>query len=232
MKDILVNMEKAFNHLVLSKHSLELRYWKECYKKEGNRLENDFYAKLMLGVANETDDDFLKGKVVGDFGCGPRGSLVWAKKAAMRIGIDVLANRYIKSFPNEFLSHNMIYVTCTEQSIPVPNATIDILYTVNALDHVENLDVMCSELRRILKPGGLFIGSFNLNHKARKAEPQILTEDILKTLLFRDYEIIDWRVSAPGNIGKQASLYEPFFSNKLIDPRGGEAYLWAKVMKV
>jgi SAM-dependent methyltransferase len=232
MKEILVKMKKVYNHIVLTKHSHELKYWKERYQKEGSRLLNDHYAKLMLGIAGESNDDFLKGKIVGDFGCGPRGSLIWAKQASLRIGIDVLASRYIRCFPQEYLSHNMIYVTCTEHSIPIPDATIDILYTVNALDHVENLAVMCNELRRILKPGGLIIGSYNLNHAKTKAEPQTITEDRLKMLLFRDYEIISWRVSAPGSLDSPETQYGPLYSNQLIDPKGGEAFLWARVSKV
>lgn len=232
MNKIFQILKKIYNHLFLTKQSHELSYWKDCYNAEGSRLENDFYAKLMLGVAGEQNDDFLKGKIVADFGCGPRGSLVWAKQAELRIGIDVLAQRYISSFPQEYLFHNMIYVTCTEKSIPIPNETIDILFTVNALDHVANLSAMCNELRRIVKPGGLIIGSFNLNHVVTKAEPQTITEDMLKSHLFIDYEILAWRVSAPGIQNSSETLYGPLYSNQLIDPNGGEAYLWAKVRKI
>jgi hypothetical protein len=31
------------------------------------------------------------------------------------------------------------------------------------MDHVDNFDAMCSELLRILRPGGELIGSFNLH---------------------------------------------------------------------
>jgi 2-polyprenyl-3-methyl-5-hydroxy-6-metoxy-1,4-benzoquinol methylase len=232
MKDILVKLKIIYNHIVLTKHAHELKYWKERFTKEGGHLENHFYGKLMLGVADEPNDDFLKEKVVGDFGCGPRGSLIWAKQANLRIGIDVLANQYIECFPKEYLTHGMIYVTCTEQSIPIPDATFDVIYTVNALDHVANLTVMCNELRRILKPGGLIIGSYNLNHKATRAEPQRITEDSLKMMLFRDYKILKWKVSAPGDYSSRETQYAPLWNNQLIDPQGGEAYLWATVQKV
>ncbi len=231
MKEILVKMKRVYNNIVLTKHTHELKYWKECYNKEGHQLINDHYAKLMLGIAGEINDDFLKDKIVGDFGCGPRGSLIWAKQAKQRIGIDVLANQYIACFPKEYLKHGMIYLTCTEQSIPVPDETFDVIYTVNALDHVADLPIMCDELRRILKPGGFIIGSYNLNQPATKAEPQTITEDILNQLLFREYKIISYRVSAPGHPDVYKNAYGPLFENKLIDPKGGEAILWAKVQK-
>ena len=46
----------------------------------------------MLAMAEEPTADFLAGKIVAAFGCGPRGSLVWAPNALLRIGIDVLAD--------------------------------------------------------------------------------------------------------------------------------------------
>jgi len=40
---------------------------------------NARYERLMLAMAEEPDDTFLKGKIVTDFGCGPIGSLTWVK---------------------------------------------------------------------------------------------------------------------------------------------------------
>lgn len=206
----------------------ELSYWRKCYKREGNTFSNDFYAKLMLSIANESSDLFLKDKIVADFGCGPRGSLVWANSAALRIGIDVLALSYMQNFPGELAKHGMLYVACTESHIPIPDKFCDVVYSVNSLDHVQNLLPICNELRRILKPGGLLIGSFNLNHAPQPAEPQTLNESILKETLFRDFEIQHWWLSAPGE-GKDA--YQPLYSRELVDPGTKEAYLWARAVK-
>jgi ubiquinone/menaquinone biosynthesis C-methylase UbiE len=224
-------LKKIYNRCFLTKASYELSYWKNCFHKEGGKFDNGHYARLMLAIAEEPNDDFLKDKTVADFGCGPRGSLSWAKQASQRIGIDILADMYLKCFPEELGLHNMQYVNSTEMSIPVPDESIDILYTVNALDHVANLPVMCTEIRRILKPGGLIIGSFNLNHKPTKAEPQTISEDLLRAILFNHYEILSWRISAPGVTDFRSNIYSPLYSNQLIDPNGGIAFLWAKVRK-
>jgi len=206
----------------------ELSYWHKCYKAEGNRLNNDFYAKLMLSIADEENDLFLQDKVVADFGCGPRGSLVWAESAQLRIGIDVLTNRYLHSFPGELSRHGMLYVTCSESHIPIPNEFCDVVYSVNSLDHVQNLLPICNELRRILKPGGILIGSFNLNHEPQLAEPQKISENTLRKMLFRDYDIQHWWLSAPG---AAANRYQPLYTRELINPGKSEAYLWARVIK-
>jgi SAM-dependent methyltransferase len=223
--------EQVIQYFFASKQQYELRYWKSRYKEEGYTFENSYYRKLMLGIAQEENDNFLKDKIVGDFGCGPRGSLAWAKQAAMRIGIDVLAKRYVECFPTEHLKHQMIYLASTETSIPLPDESLDVLYTVNALDHVAHLEAMCSEMRRVLKRGGLLIGSYNLQHKPTKAEPQKLTEQKLKRMLFNGYEILSWRLSAPGN-AKLENIYSPFYSNRLLEPGTGPSILWAKAQKV
>lgn len=228
MKNILVKMKLAYNKLTHDKLGYELRYWKERYTKEGGLLVNDFYEELMLSISNEEDDSFLKGKTVVDFGCGPRGSLIWAKSANMRIGVDILAQRYLECFPTEYLKHAMIYVASTEASIPIPDEFADIVYSVNSLDHVKNLKPMCDEIRRILKPGGEIIGSFNLNHAPDRAEPQRISEALIRDLLFKDYDLVHWWVSAPGPVD---DLYRPLFSRNLKDPGKGEAYLWARMRK-
>lgn len=224
----LVQAKLWYNKLTHDKHSYELRYWKERFAKEGRRLNNDFYAELMLSIADEKDDSFLAGKSVVDFGCGPRGSLIWATSAAIRIGVDVLAQRYVESFPTEYLKHEMIYVASTEASIPIPTNFADIVYSVNSLDHVKNLRPMCEEIRRILKPGGEIIGSFNLNHPPDRAEPQTISAELIKQTLFSGYEIVHWWVSAPGPV---EDLYRPLFSREFKEPAAGEAYLWARARK-
>ena len=55
------------------KHIYEHFYWKMGFKKYGEVLENDRYEPIMLAMAEEENDDFLSGKIVADFGCGPRG---------------------------------------------------------------------------------------------------------------------------------------------------------------
>ena len=67
------------------KKAVELSYWKMMLAQE-KEFVNDGYRKVMLCIAEEDNDDFLQGKIVADFGCGPRGSLQWTNKPLMKIG--------------------------------------------------------------------------------------------------------------------------------------------------
>ncbi len=169
----------------MDKCESELAYWLDCYREE-KVFHNEHYKELMLGIADATDDGFWKNRVVADFGCGPRGSLAWTNSPCIKIGIDILVPRYLKEF--DLKSHGMVYVTSSEDGIPMADESVDYLLTLNSLDHVLNLEVMTKELLRILKKGGTLLGSFNLYEAASDCEPQTLTEELLDKALLSHFE--------------------------------------------
>ena len=220
---------KKITELDELKYVEELDYWKNCFDEEANYFNNNFYSRLMLSIAGEKDDIFLKDKIVADFGCGPRGSLTWMKAPRVKIGIDVLATEDTKNFDKNIVKQDMIYVTSTEQCIPMPDSSVECLITINALDHVRDLDVMCSELLRILKKGGIFLGSFNLFEKATECEPQTLTEDILKQNLLDYISIEKYHIAKKDD----EDTYKYMNMGEYLDEVNGEfpCVLWVRGVK-
>jgi len=153
-KPIRLVLNKIYIKFFTNKYIEELSYQKGRYIIDNGVFQNAHYERLMLAMAGEPDSSFLKGKIVADFGCGQRGSLVWAKPAILRIGIDVLADRYADEFTKDIISHGMIYLRSTEKVIPLPSDFVDVMFTLNALDHVDSFTNMCSEILRVLKPDG------------------------------------------------------------------------------
>jgi SAM-dependent methyltransferase len=182
----------------------------------------------MLGMAEEPDSSFLAGRIVADFGCGPRGSLAWATDAALRIGIDVLADRYCDEFTGDALSHGMVYLKSTEKVIPLPDGLVDVMFTLNAIDHVDDFPRMCSEIVRVIRRGGLFIGSFNLEEPAGPTEPQRLDERLIEEQLLRRLEVQSYRLTAKP---EHDDIYAPFFGELLPYQPGEEGYLWVRAVK-
>lgn len=201
-----------------AKHDHEIDYWRKVRPAEG-RFPNHWYRSYMENMAGTAN---FSGKLVADFGCGPRGSLAWVDAKAA-IGIDVLASRYAEEFPDDIKSHGMIYVTSTETVIPIASDSIDILFTMNALDHVKNLDAMCDEMCRILKPGGLFCASFNLNEPPTPEEPQQLTEALLQNALLHRFDEQDRRF---GRAVDPANHYSEMFGGGSTYRDGEEGYMW------
>jgi SAM-dependent methyltransferase len=210
-----------------NKQSSEINFWKYEYSVNNNSFYNKQYRKLMLAIAGEVDESFIKGKIVADFGCGPCGSLVWAESATIRIGIDVLVDQYSHYFPS-ILSHGMIYLKSSEETIPLPSEFVDVMFSLNAIDHVNNLPIMCKEIIRVIKPGGLFCCSFNLEEPATIFEPQRLTEQNIKDNLLDFLDIKSYRVTIPGPKDDQ---YKPFFDGNLKYAKGQHGILWVKAQK-
>ncbi len=214
---------------VICKHTVELSFWKSRFKVENGVFNNDHFKKVMLAMAGETDDDFIKGKIVADFGFGPRGSLVWASSAFLRIGIDVLADRYADEFTDNIISHGMIYLKSTEKVIPLPSDFVDVMFTLNAMDHVNSFPNMCSEIIRVLKLGGDFIGSFNLEESAMICEPQRLNEKIIKEYLLKYLDVKSYKITKRG---PDENPYEPFFNGNLCYKQGQKGFPWVRANKI
>ncbi len=189
---------KTVDEIKNTKHAEELEYWENRFHEEGEQFRNSFYKRLMLSMMQKRDDSFLKGKVVADFGCGPRGSLAWMESPQSKIGIDVLVPQYIDAFGETLKGHEMIYVTSTEHSIPLPSDYVDILFTINSLDHVKNLREMCDEICRVIKKGGILCGSFNLHEPETFCEPQTLSVELLNGILLDKFEIKSYRLARKG----------------------------------
>lgn len=211
-----------------SKYDSEHAYWESQFAAEGGRFENRYYRPTMLAMALEPDGAFLAGKVVADFGCGPRGSLAWAEAAQLRLGIDVLADRYIERFGPELIQHGMVYVRSTEHLIPLPSDFVDVMFTVNALDHVDDYDAMCREILRVIKPGGELIGSFNLGESPTRTEPQTLDEARIRAGLLNHLDVLSYRTTRRG---PDHSLYANFLSGDLTYNPGEPGYLWVRARK-
>lgn len=93
----------ALKDRCVNKYWAEMRFWRKKRFAEGGRFRNDHYEGLLLALADQHDETFVSGKVVADFGCGPAGTLTWAGSAALRIGIDVLADRFADEFQSDIL---------------------------------------------------------------------------------------------------------------------------------
>ncbi len=155
----------------------ELKYWqgrKQIEEELGNRWYHYYYTEH-FGLT----DDFYKGKNVLDIGCGPRGSLEWADMAADRVGLDPLADEYLKLGADR---HKMRYVKGGSEEMPFEDGFFDVVCSFNSLDHVGNLNSTIKEITRILKPGGLFLLLTEIHAEPTVREPQVIEWNFLDRL--------------------------------------------------
>jgi SAM-dependent methyltransferase len=210
-----------------AKSAHELGFWETRLAEIGIEPGTEYYRKFMMKMGNIEDISFFDGLVCLDIGCGPRGSLTWLRNARAAIGVDPLAEQY-RQFGIE--RHSMIYLSCGAERIPLPSQYVDVIFSMNSLDHVDNLDRVCAEIRRLLKPGGYFIGSLNLHEPATVCEPWTLTEELLDRELFagweREYYEIRPRLDYPEQFGPYKYFFEPCPPELLSAP--GPKALWCR----
>ena len=178
----------------------ELKYWRVRQAHEGV-LRNAHYAEAFTQPWGLVPADY-DGKRVLDIGCGPRGSLEWAGQAALRIGLDPLAARYLVLGTGK---HDMQYVAAGAEELPFRTAAFDIVSMFNSLDHVADVDAAIADAVRVTRPGGLLLVIVDVNHPPTATEPHDLTPDIVQRFS-PACELLDLRVLAPLPTGAYDSI--------------------------
>ena len=220
---------RAAQGVFYSKRRPELGNWRYKAHLDGGTFANDHYRDYFLAMAGEPDDGFVAGKVVADFGCGPRGSLAWARPAIARLGIDVLATRYVEEFAPGWRDHGRVYVQSTERHLPLGDDTVDLLFSLNALDHVRDFERVCDELYRVVRPGGEFVLGFNLTEPTSPTEPHSLTLERIGAALLDRLDVTRRLVSAQA---PPPDRYAPMFAgDPLPYSPAGPGFLWVRATK-
>lgn len=176
---------------MIVKHDAELGFWRQWLGQHGTGPRSEYYGQFMMKMGGVEDAHFFDDLICLDIGCGPMGSLTWLTGAKAAIGLDPLSEDYMEF---EIDRHDMIYLRAGAEQIPLPSGYVDVVFSMNSLDHVDDAPRACAEIRRVLKPGGCFIGSLNLNEPPTPAEPWTLTEDFLAEHLFKGWKREYYRV--------------------------------------
>lgn len=177
-------MDKEYKNPI-SKYIHEYMYWRRKVDA-GGTLNNSHYESLfttMFGLEKE----FYTGKRMLDLGCGPCGSLEWADNTAQRVGLDPLAEAY------QFLiegSHAMEYTPDFAESISFDDNHFDVLTSINSLDHVDKLNDVIAEMKRVVKPGGYILIAAEISKFKKYCEPSLVSWSLADS--FRDdFDIVD-----------------------------------------
>jgi ubiquinone/menaquinone biosynthesis C-methylase UbiE len=157
-----------------SKEFAEVAYWNKIKRKEG-KLSNQHY-KYFYTTHFGLNAAYYHNKTILDIGCGPRGSLEWASMASRRFGLDPLAKEYLKLGADQ---HQMEYIDSPSENIPLKDAECDAVFSFNSLDHVDDVEQTLKEIKRITRPGGIFLLLVEVNHPPTACEPHQLTPRML-----------------------------------------------------
>lgn len=213
---------------VAIKHRKEVAFWSSWIELHGAEPDTDYYRRFMMAMGGIDDELFFDDKICVDVGCGPKGSLTWLTGARAAIGVDPLAEDYRRF---GIADHRMIYLAASAEAVPLPSQYADVVFSMNSLDHVDDMPAACREIRRLLKPGGHFIGSLNLDEPPNRCEPWMLTEKLLAEHLFAGWQQEFYRVrpKSQGDTG-HFGPYRYFFEEPPAEHIGssGPKALWCR----
>lgn len=101
----------------------------------------------------------VEGKVVLDVACGEGyGSDILSQAAASVVGVDI-APSAVEHARHRYGSDKLEFVAASAASLPFDDAQFDVVVSFETIEHHDLHEEMMSEIRRVLKPGGLMIMS-------------------------------------------------------------------------
>ena len=101
----------------------------------------------------------FKGKTVLELGCN-RGYLLhsFLQHADFEaIGADI---HYLEEARRDYGDH-IKFVQSTPTSIPLPSGSVDVVYTIDTVEHLSKPKEIFRDVFRVLRPGGVFLVHFN-----------------------------------------------------------------------
>lgn len=113
-----------------------------------------------------------QGRDVLDLGCaGGFMAEAMAEKGARVTGIDPAAMAIDAARTHaEASGHEIRYDVGVGEALPYPDQSFDRVVCVDVLEHVSDLDAVLAEVKRVLRPGGLFLfDTINRNPMSRLA---------------------------------------------------------------
>jgi SAM-dependent methyltransferase len=100
----------------------------------------------------QLESNAFQGKTVLEVGSGPLAPILQFADCK-RHCVDPLVNTYMfAGWP--LFAYDAKFLHGGAESLPYPDAYFDAVVSVNALDHVDDFERTCSEIERVLRPGG------------------------------------------------------------------------------
>lgn len=101
--------------------------------------------------------DICAGRAVLDIACGEGyGSNLIAQKALSVIGVDN-APKVIRHAAAKYRRENLKFLTGDCLKIPLPPQSVDVVVSFETIEHISRHERFISEIKRVLRPGGILI---------------------------------------------------------------------------
>ena len=158
----------------------EWRWWRRYLRGKSKDAYLDWKREYWKKFISDTNVTIPAGCKVLDAGCGPAGVFIVLPQAQVT-AIDPLLDKYAGTLPH-FDRKDYPWVQFQTVSLEQfkPTDTFDLVFCLNAINHVADLDLALDQLLQPLNPGGVLVLSIDAhNHPFFKKIFQWLPGDIL-----------------------------------------------------
>jgi SAM-dependent methyltransferase len=174
-----------------AKNDAEERHFRANYRPAN--MQSKSYANRIRGVSHPRIEDAT---VVVDLGCGPYPNI--AALAGQHVLIDDLMPFYCTE-----LGFNQVpgaKIASRAEVLPLCSASVDVVYSVNMIDHVDDMLDVCLEIARVLKPDGtLFLQSYFNSFPLLPSEPGVFDGHFLEEFFLKIFEPVEMASFALGD---------------------------------
>lgn len=174
--------------------NLEIRWWKKYLtgkdKETYYQWKRNYWYSMLVELAPFLPE--LKNSVIADIGCGPAG-IFTVLEANHVDAVDPLLNSYKENI-SIFSPSDYEWVTFVNQDLEnwSPDKKYDVIFCLNAINHVENIYVAYRNLYAALKPGGILVISTDAHRwNMLKWVFNLLPGDVLHP---QQYNLDDYRL--------------------------------------
>ncbi|MDD2482689.1 MAG: class I SAM-dependent methyltransferase [Candidatus Shapirobacteria bacterium] len=146
--------------------------------------------------------DFKVSTKILDVGCGPVSILEILPKSKTMIATDSLNDKYQKYFFRK--NTNIEYKNFAAENIPYKNNYFDVIFCLNAFDHLEKPFVALSEMLRVLKTSGRiyvefentspmvkFLSRFGYKKPLSQFHPHLLSLDNIEKYIKKNHQNVN-----------------------------------------
>jgi len=120
-------------------------------KHKGSSIYGEHIARY------EAAQDIVKDKIVLDIACGSGYGTSLLSKYAKRItGVDI-SNDAVNFANKEYCGDNIIFKKSNGKTIPFEDDSFDVVTSFETIEHINEYEFFMAEIKRVLKPNGLFI---------------------------------------------------------------------------
>lgn len=165
----------------VGKVKFDKKEWQDCYNKAMYEDEGYMYSDInknqVKNLINQKNplvvlEEYIKvSRKIIDVGCGYGiHTMRFAKKYPGKafIGVDIADKVVDKAFEmsKDAGLQNIGFQSMEGEKIKFPSEFFDVAFCFEVLEHVYDVDIVLKEIFRVIRNGGVFVGSVPANEKA------------------------------------------------------------------